>query len=292
MAWQQLILHTDSAMAETLSDFLTELGALSVSYEDDADTPIYEPPPGTTPLWSATRLVALFETDIDTGAIIRQIEQRFGAEAVQQRQWQFLEDRQWETQWMDHFHAMRFGQRLWICPSWQEIPDPKAVNILLDPGLAFGTGTHPTTALCLEWLDANPPHNARVLDFGCGSGILAVAAARLGAAAVWATDIDPQALQATRSNADNNGVSEKISVVEPAKLPQMQYDVLLANILANPLQELAEQFAAYVKSGGQFIISGFLDHQLDDLKNCYSRWFEITDCYRREQWLALAGKRK
>lgn len=291
MAWLQLIIHTQNHEVETLSEVLTGLGALSVTCQDDADTPIYEPPPGSTPLWSATKVVALFEDKVNTKELIESLTSQW--ESLRESHWEIqeLEDRQWETQWMDHFNAIQFGRRLWICPSWQAPPDPDGVNIMLDPGLAFGTGTHPTTALCLEWLDQHPVQGKNVLDFGCGSGVLAIAAGLLGAENVWATDIDAQALLATRSNSENNKLKNKIEVVEVDQLPQLQYDILLANILANPLMELAPKFASYVKPGGHIVISGFLQHQVDDLTDHYSKWFNINERYTRDDWLALAGTR-
>jgi len=292
MPWQQVILHTRADQAENAADALHDLGAVSVTFTDDADSPIYEPELGTTPLWPTTQVIGLFAEQTDIQAMMTQLIHALPPDALRAWESQYLEDQAWERAWMDHFHPMRFGKRLWVCPSEQQPPEPEAVNILLDPGLAFGTGTHPTTALCLEWLDAHLTPGADVLDFGCGSGILAVAAARLGANAVWAVDIDPQALLATNDNANKNKVLEKIHISLAENLPEMQYDIVLANILAGPLQSLAEQLANAVKPGGQIVLSGLLENQMQDLIETYTTWFNMDDFALKESWGRLAGTRK
>ena len=239
MSWLQLIFETDADSAPSLSDLLSEAGALAVTLEDDADQPLYEPPPGATPLWQATRVVALFEQGHDMNAILAAVAAAWAPRELPAWRLEELEDREWSREWMDTFRPMRFGERLWIVPSWSEAPAAEAVNILLDPGLAFGTGTHPTTRLCLEWLDQNDPADARVVDYGCGSGVLAIAAAKLGADRVWAVDNDPQALLATCDNAARNDVQERIVTALPEHLPEARCDVLIANILAEPLIALA-----------------------------------------------------
>jgi ribosomal protein L11 methyltransferase len=206
---------------------------------------------------------------------------------------EILEDKDWERAWMEHYQPMRFGQRLWVCPSWREPPEPDAVNLLLDPGLAFGTGTHPTTALCLEWLEGQALNAVQVIDYGCGSGILGIAALLLGAHHVMAVDIDPQALTATADNLARNRLpSERLSTYLPLNAPKRQADVLLANILAGPLCELAPTLAERVRPGGRILLSGLLSQQADQLISTYSRWFAMDAPAEREGWIRLSGTRK
>ncbi len=292
MPWQQLILHTRADQAELVADALHPMGAVSVTFTDDADNPIFEPELGTTPLWPTTRVIALFEQDTELHGVVGRLQQSLPPEAIRAWEIQTLPDQPWERAWLQHFHPMCFGNRLWVCPSGQQPPDPEATNVILDPGLAFGTGTHATTALCLEWLDQELAAGTTVLDFGCGSGILAVAAARLGAKAVWAVDIDPQALQATAENANKNNVLEKIHIHTPENLPQMQYDIVLANILAGPLQSLAGRFAQYVKPGGHIVLSGLLENQISELAQTYTSWFDMNTCAIRDSWVRMSGIRK
>ena len=193
---------------------------------------------------------------------------------------------------MRDFNPMRFGSRLWICPSWSEAPDPQAVNLRMDPGLAFGTGTHPTTALCLEWLDANPVAGKVVIDYGCGSGVLAVAAALLGARTVYAVDNDPQALLATEENAERNGVRASIKTSAPENFSASSVDILLANILANPLLELESDFARRVRPNGVCVLSGILAEQADDITAGYQRDFEHFQTAQRDDWVRISARRK
>ncbi len=292
MAWLQLILETDAARAEAVSAALEAQGALAVTLGDAADDPLFEPPPGSTPLWRHTRVTALFAADADVNAALGRAEEALGF-ALGGWRVEPLADQDWERSWMDDFHPIRFGERLWICPSWHTPPAPEAVNILLDPGLAFGTGTHPTTAMCLRWLDAHPPQGREVLDFGCGSGVLAVAACRLGAADAWATDIDPQALQATRANAAKNGVEACVRTAAPDILPApLQVDVLLANILARPLIDLAPALAGRVRSGGWALLSGILAEQAGTVIAAYAPWIDLRVWQQEEDWVCLSGRRR
>ena len=291
MPWLQLKLVTNAHEADQISDALTDLGAVAVTYEDAADQPLFEPDPGETKLWQETRVVGLFEADADMDSIIGQLKASLEQPPVH-LSIDPLEDKDWTRAWMDTFKPIPCGQRLWIVPSWHSPTDPDAVNVVLDPGLAFGTGTHPTTALCLQWLDAHAPQDLQVIDFGCGSGILAVAAALLGARHVWAVDHDPQALIATRDNARKNGVADLISTCLPADLPTLETDLMLANILANPLMELAPQFARLTKSGGTIVLSGILGHQAEQVSERYREWFEINPATLREEWVELDGLRK
>ena len=219
MPWVQVRLAITPEQAPTYEDALLEVGAVSVTFMDAEDQPIFEPDLGTTPLWTHTHLLALFEDGTDEAALLAHLQLLTGGE-LPQHQVEIVEDQDWERSWMDNFKPMRFGRRLWIVPSWHEAPEPEAVNLLLDPGLAFGTGTHPTTALCLEWLDGQELAGDTVLDFGCGSGILAIAALLLGAKRALGTDIDPQALEASRDNATRNGIDPaRFPVYLPADLP-------------------------------------------------------------------------
>jgi ribosomal protein L11 methyltransferase len=263
-----------------------------VSFEDAADQPLFEPDPGTTPLWSATRITALFEATADLSALKQRLASTFGATLVERLHEDTLQDQDWERVWLDQFHPMQFGRRLWVCPAGQRPDcDKDAVLIDLDPGLAFGTGTHATTALCLQWLDGHPPDNQRVLDYGCGSGILAIAALKLGAAAVWGVDIDEQALWASRENAARNGVDAGLMTGLPEALPDQRFDLLLANILANPLIELAPRLAGLVRAGGDLVLSGILAEQAETVRAAYECWFSLSDAVERGGWVRLHGVR-
>ena len=291
MPWLELKIDTDAHYAQSIEDALSEAGALSVTLSDRHDEPLYEPALGTTPLWSATRVTGLFEAGMDCPAVLAQLTQRFGPTVILKSRLDTLADQPWERAWMEHFAPMQFGQRLWICPSWCAAPDPTAVNIFMDPGLAFGTGTHPTTALCLEWLDSHPPVELTVIDYGCGSGILAVAAALLGARRVVAVDHDPQALLATRGNAQRNGVADRVETYLPKDTPTRAADALIANILANPLRELAAHFAHLVKCGGTLTLSGILAEQTDDVAAAYHDAFRIDPAVTQSGWVRLDGAR-
>ncbi|WP_417535839.1 50S ribosomal protein L11 methyltransferase [Methylophaga sp.] len=287
MAWIQFICNTTSDKAYALSDAFSECGAVAVTFEDDADQPIYEPDLGTTPLWTATRIVALFDAETnpdDVGNMLSTLitdPPSYRVEAV--------EDKDWEREWMDNFHPIQFGERLWICPSWHTPPAADAVNIMLDPGLAFGTGTHPTTALCLNWLDQADLKGKYVIDYGCGSGILAIAAALLGAERVIGVDTDPQALEATRANAARNGV--EIEAYLPGDCPDEPCDLLLANILAGPLQTLAPLFANLAKPNAEIVLSGILQVQAEEVSESYQAWFDMQPAVVKEDWIRLSGTR-
>ncbi len=291
MPWLQLSFDAAHYDPEWLSDQLSAAGAVSVSLQDAADQPVYEPPPGATPLWSQTRVVGLFAADTDLAEVQAVLRGALARDDLPGCLIETLEDRDWVRAWMDDFHPMRFGARLWVCPSNQSPPEPQAVNILLDPGLAFGTGTHPTTALCLQWLDAHAPRGARVIDYGCGSGILAIAAALLGAHDVRAVDIDPQALLATTQNAQANAVTAGIHVHAPEQLPLRHYDLILANILAAPLQGLAVRFAGLLRPGGAVVLAGLLEAQADAVAQAYAPWFDLEPKTVQAGWARLVGLR-
>jgi ribosomal protein L11 methyltransferase len=289
MTWRQLVIEAGDLDVDALSAFFEMQGALSVTLVDAGDQPLFEPDPGTTPLWSSTRLTALFDADVDLARVKEAFGRSFG-EASQRLTEQGLADQDWERSWLDRFRPMRFGEHLWVCPAAQRPPRaPGQVLVDLDPGLAFGTGTHPTTALCLEWLDRHPPVDDQVLDFGCGSGILAIAALKLGAAAVWAVDIDPQALWATRENAERNGVAERLGTGAPDDVHGQRFQVLLANILANPLIELASRLAELLEPGGRLVLSGILSEQAEAVRQAYEPWFSFAPAAVQQDWVRLEG---
>lgn len=275
--------------AEALGDMLSGNGAQAVTFLDAKDTPMYEPKPGEVMLWPDTQVIGLFDAADDMQGIIERLAQSKLLKDEFVYVLDPLEDKDWEREWMDNFHAMRFGERLWVCPSWREIPEPDAVNVMLDPGLAFGTGTHATTALCLRWLDSLSLSGAKVLDFGCGSGILGIAALKLGAADMLGIDIDPQALQATEANAQRNGVADKLTLALPKDDPQYQADIVCANILAAPLRELREVISGYCKQGGQIILSGILVEQAAEIADLYRADFSINDIVVEGDWASISG---
>jgi len=291
--WLQLTLDAIEHRPEQLEDALLEAGALAVTLADAGDQPVLEPAPGQTPLWRHTRVTGLFDAQTDIEVVKGQLRRFLHAPALPECRLTALEERDWVRAWMEHFHPMRFGRRLWICPSCQTPPEPAAVNIQLDPGLAFGTGTHPTTALCLEWLDATDLTGKTVLDYGCGSGVLAIAAAKLGARRVWAVDIDPQALLASDDNADANKVEDRIEFSYPEALPAaLQVDLLLANILARVLVQLAPEFGRRVKPGGRLLLCGVLEQHADVVQAAFSHDFRLHDQTLREDWVLLEGVRR
>ncbi|MEW5838623.1 MAG: 50S ribosomal protein L11 methyltransferase [Pseudomonadota bacterium] len=290
MPWRQITLSAPRSQTERLEDTLLELGAVSVTLQDAADVPVLEPLPGETPLWPEVNVVGLFEHEIDP----TEIDIELLALGIPPGVWIQVEDQDWERAWMDQFHPLQFGQRLWIVPSWLPAPDPAAVNILLDPGLAFGTGTHPTTALCMQWLDGADMQDKSVLDYGCGSGILAIAALKLGAAHAWGIDIDPQALSATADNAARNAIeSERLQTGLPNALPtDARFDVLLANILMGPLIELAPTLTRHVKPGGQLVLSGLLAEQAQGVMAAYAADFDFTPPALQDGWARLNAVRR
>ncbi len=291
--WIQLVFHSDNQHAETLGDLLMEHEALSVTMEDGKDQPIFEPKPGETPLWNDTVVTALFEADMDLNPIIDMLKAHPDIDENFDYKIEQVEDKDWVREWMDNFFPIQFGKRLWICPSWREIPDPQAVNVILDPGLAFGTGTHPTTALCLEWLDSLELAGCNVIDFGCGSGILAVAALKLGAGTVTGIDIDYQAIEASKANAERNACGDRLSLYLARDTPEnLKADILVANILAGSLKELAAQIAGHLNTGGKLALCGLLREQAGELKNFYSQWFDMDEPAHKDDWSRLTGIRK
>ncbi len=291
MPWIQIRINATEKTANKVSNMLSGRGAQAVTYMDAEDKPVFEPLPGETLLWDDTVVVGLFDAETDPAPIIDFLKKFYRKDLVYKVEQ--LEDKDWVREWMDSFHPMRFGNRLWICPSWRDVPDPTAVNVMLDPGLAFGTGTHPTTALCLEWLDGQDLTGKTVIDFGCGSGILALAALKLGAKEVIGIDIDPQALQASRDNAERNGVADRLSVYLPQDQPAgLTADVVVANILAGPLKELSPIISGLVRPGGRLALSGILETQAEGLNQVYDQWFDMAEPVFREEWARLNGSKR
>lgn len=297
MSWLSLIVDTDAQHAEVLSEALLEAGALSVDLLDaDADTPdeqaIFgepgEPPPG---LWQHNRVSALFNDDADVAAILDAAAKRVGLPHIPEHRIEPLADNDWVRLTQSQFDPIPISPRLWIVPTWHTPSDPNAINIALDPGLAFGTGSHPTTRLCLRWLDTNLQGGESVLDYGCGSGILAIAAMKLGAAHAVGIDIDPQAVIASRDNAVANNVSA-VDFFLPNKAPHRTYDLVIANILTNPLRMLAPLLANATQPGGQIVLSGILEEQAQDVMSIYAQWFDLNQPIFEDGWSCLSGRKR
>jgi ribosomal protein L11 methyltransferase len=287
----QVTFCSDRERAPLIEAALENAGALAVTLEDGASEPQLEPPPGTTPLWRQVTLTALFPDEPGALTTAQTLSQSLAAHLTASPLFERLQDKAWERAWLDDLAPARFGRRLWICPRGQTAGHPDAVVIELDPGLAFGTGHHPTTALCLGWLDGADLAGKSVLDYGCGSGILAIAAVRLGAARATAVDHDPQALEATRTNAEQNAVADYLLAFLPEEMPDERADVLLANILSGPLIELAPRLAALVRPGGLVALSGILRNQAPQIENAYTRWFELEAPRTEDEWVLLTGRR-
>jgi ribosomal protein L11 methyltransferase len=292
MPWLQLRFQTMSDQTKLISELLESFGAIAISLEDAGDEPIYEPVPGTQPIWHHVLVTGLFPDTTNIAQIIadmRQLLPNLPHHAIH-----YLPDQVWERAWMADYHPMKFGQRLCIVPSYYPTEQLPKHHVILDPGLAFGTGTHPTTALCLEWLDANIHGGEILIDYGCGSGILALAALKLGAALVYAIDHDPQALQATLENAKRNEINPaQLRALTPEQLHlKCEADILIANILAIPLQQLAPHFANLVKPLGQLVLSGILSHQVAAVIAVYQDYFAMQQPSERQEWVRITGERK
>jgi ribosomal protein L11 methyltransferase len=293
MAWLELSLTLRADQQERVELALEDLGSLAVTLLDAEDNPIFEPAPGETPVWPTLQLQALFDAGTDQSGLIEALVDLVPEIAPDQLQFRHVEDQEWTRAWMDTYQPMQFGPRLWIYP-WNIEPPAEldAVIVRLDPGLAFGTGTHPTTALCLEWLEGTDLVGKSVVDFGCGSGILAIAALKLGARHVVGIDLDPQALDASRDNAERNGVAHGLELALPDGYTAAPHPVLVANILAGPLGELAPLFARSVEPGGRIALSGILAGQEGELLTRYAEWFDELHVAQREDWVRIDGRRQ
>lgn len=297
MNWQQLKVQIHPDHVDFIEPQLLAAGAVSVTYLDAQDQPIFQIELGSTPLWDSLVLCVLFEQDTQLTELMTWLR---GNESIVNRATltlEIIEDQAWERSWMDSFSAMQFGENLWICPSWQEPPNPQATNIMLDPGLAFGSGSHATTALCLQWLAGEELKGKRVVDYGCGSGILAIAAALLGAETIEAVDNDPQAILATNDNCARNDLAEtRVATYLPEPFLAVSTlqgaDILMANILAEPLHSLASTFATLVRPGGSLVLSGLLADQAQAIVTRYSEWFDMAPATQREDWIRLTGTRR
>jgi len=290
--WLQVHMDVSADQAPLLELLFDSLGALSVTFGDAGNDPILEPEPGEVPLWQRTRVSALFEGEQDPSALRTLISQTLDQDLSGRLRFERLKDQAWERAWLKDFRPMVFGKRLWVGPGEQAPVAGEAVTVCLEPGLAFGTGTHPTTALCLQWLDAANVLGKTLIDYGCGSGILAIAALRLGAASAMAVDQDPQALEATRTNADRNGVSNRLSVHPGTHLPPGQADILLANILAGTLIALCDRLSARVKPGGTVVLSGILAEQAQAVSSAFDPCFQMQPPVAKQEWVLLEGHRK
>jgi len=292
MTWQKLTLYLSRDLIEKASEFLEEFGALAITLQAENDEEVFEPALGTTPLWQHTQMIALFEADTDIKTIFNALQQALQPAQIAYHAIETVYDQDWQKICNDNFKPQCFADNLWIYPSWHELPDKDKPHVLLDPGLAFGTGSHPTTALCLDWLARHIEHGDQVIDYGCGSGILAIAALKLGAKQVWAVDNDPQALEATLENGLRNECSmAALEIALPEQLPAITCDILIANILANPLIALAPTFSTLVKRGGHIVLSGILPEQANAVIDAYKNWVEFSPLTEQEGWVRLEGKK-
>lgn len=291
MHWLQLRICSPPENAAAIEAACEASGALAVCYEDNANQAIFEPPLGESPLWQNTRVTALFAATIDTTKKKREIlsQLQYAPEAS----WHTLEDKDWALEWMTNFQAMECAPNLWICPSWIDPPNKDACNIILDPGLAFGTGTHPSTFLCLSWLAKQQMVGKQLVDYGCGSGILGLASLLLGAKIAYGVDIDPQALQATQENTRRNKLdAARFPVCKPEKCPNIEADILVANILAGPLVELEKTLGKLLKPGGLLCLAGILANQQSIIEEKYQQNFSILEVNQKDEWICISAMKK
>tara|TARA_B110000971_G_scaffold44159_1_gene43939 strand:+ start:463 stop:1350 length:888 start_codon:yes stop_codon:yes gene_type:complete len=292
MPWLQLTISSKKSMAGQVEEVLANVGALSISYEDNGNQAILEPEIGQHPLWDLVSMTGLFDASANTNLISGILSQQLKLKKIEYR-WELLEDRDWERESLKNYQPIKCGHRLWVCPSWIKPPEPESINLLLDPGLAFGTGTHPTTFLCLQWLDAARLEGKTIIDYGCGSGILAIASLLLGAKNTTCIDIDPQALMATTENAKRNGLmSNVIDVYLPEKAPNNPADIVIANILSGPLISLASRLASLTGPDGLLCLSGVIENQSKEVQENFSAWFEFDAPVYKENWALLTAKKR
>jgi ribosomal protein L11 methyltransferase len=295
MEWQQFVMNLETLNPASVEEILVRHGAQSVTFSDAGDMPVLEPGPGETPLWARTRITGLFDADTDMARLLDDLRASLALDELPEYNVETIAEREWEREWLRDFRAMRFGTRLWICPGDSNPDQADAVVVRLDPGLAFGTGTHATTAMCLEWLDSLDLQGKTLLDFGCGSGVLAIAALKLGGAQAHAIDIDVQAVTATRGNAAHNAVQDRLTVSASADDIEGQFDIVVANILAGPLVELAATISGHVQAGGRLAMSGILSDQAATVQQAYAPYVDFDEPEFREQdgqtWTRLTGRR-
>ncbi len=293
MAWWQLSIQCTAAELEQTEDVLLELGALSISLADAKDEPLYEPLPGHTPVWQDSIVTGMFDNKHTPEQLYHDLSSRLPSHLVSSIRQSQLEDQDWVQAYRDHYFPIQCGEKLWIVPSWHEAPDPHVVNIELDPGLAFGTGGHPTTALCLAWIAENNIYDKTVIDYGCGSGILAIAACKFGAGKILGVDIDPQAIDASRQNAERNNIDEAhFALSLPKQMDRSPVDLLIANILSGPLVQLSSGLAELVKPGGKILLSGILREQANEIQLAYQPFFELDPVCVKEDWIRVTGTRR
>jgi ribosomal protein L11 methyltransferase len=296
MEWQQFVMNLETLDPSSVEEILVRHGAQSVTFSDAGDAPVLEPRPGETPLWNNTRVTGLFDSGVDMAGLLEDLRASLALEQLPDHSLESLADRDWEREWLRDFGPMQFGRRLWVCPAGSEPDQSDTIIVRLDPGLAFGTGTHATTAMCLEWLDAIDLQGRTMLDYGCGSGVLAIAALKLGCKQAHAMDIDVQAVTATRENAAQNDVQDRLMVSASADDIDGEFDVVVANILAGPLVELAAPISERVKPGGQLALSGILSEQAAGVIEAYAPWVDFDEPEFREQdgqtWTRLTGRKR
>ena len=296
MEWQQFVMNLETLNPASVEEILVRHGAQSVTFSDAGDVPVLEPGPGETPLWNNTRITGLFGPGVDVAGLLADLRSSLAVEQLPDHRLETLADRDWEREWLRDFGPMRFGRRLWVCPAGSEPDQSDAVIVRLDPGLAFGTGTHATTAMCLEWLDTIELRGRTMLDYGCGSGVLAIAALKLGCEHARAMDIDVQAITATVENAAQNSVREKLTVSNSHGDIEGQFDVVVANILAGPLVELAGSISERVRAGGRLALSGILSEQAAEVIDAYAPWVDLDEPEFRQQdgqtWVRLTGRKR
>ena len=293
MAWWQLSIQCNSTELEYTEASLIALGAVSITLSDAKDEPLYEPLPGDHPVWQHSLVTGLFEQKQRLESLHKDLAKLLPPHQVASIREAEIADQDWECAHLHYFKPIQCGRNLWVVPSWVDPPNPEAINIRLDPGLAFGTGSHPTTALCLAWLSDKNLANQSVIDYGCGSGILAIAASKLGASRLTAVDIDPQALRATRDNMLRNAIDpNSMNICLPEMLDIEAADLLMANILSGPLVKLSEKLAGLVRKNGKILLSGILRSQSDEITCVYQTYFDLDPASAHEDWISISGTRK